>query len=145
MPSWHRMSSTFRVAWGRGEGGTDVATVGELDRVLDGINVRPGGLPYSVGILIPDGSDDPVLLEIGVGHPERSFAFYSSGEDDAAWAYQPDLAPVEGIVVDHGGQATDVWPQRSRVTVAAAREAARRVVASGGHRPDNLSWDDESQ
>lgn len=137
--------TTFRIAWGRGEGGADMATVRDLERVLDSIEVRPDGLPYSVGILIPDGGDDPVILEIGVGHPERSFAFYSSGDDDAAWAYQPDVAPVGGIVVDYGGEATDVWPERSRVTVEAAREAARRFVASGGGRPDNLSWDDESQ
>jgi hypothetical protein len=28
------------------------------------------------------------------------------------------------------------------VSVHAARDAARRFVATGGRRPDNVSWDD---
>jgi hypothetical protein len=137
--------TTFDVTWGGdATGGADkVTTVEELDRVLDSITVAPGALPYSVAIIVPDGSRYPVTLEIGVGHADRSFAYYiGPGDDDAAWAFQPDLAPVEGVVIDYAGQATEVWPERSRVSVHAARDAARRFVATGGRRPDNVSWDD---
>jgi len=137
--------TTFDVTWGDDTtgGGDKVSTVAELDQVLDAIPVEPGTLPYSVAIIVPDDTRYPVTLEIGVGHAERSFAYYiGPGEDDAAWAFQPDLAPVDGIVIDYAGQATEVWPERSRVSVEAARDAARRFVTTGGHRPDNLSWDD---
>jgi hypothetical protein len=137
--------TTFDVTWGGNTtGGQDkITTVEELDQVLDSVAVSPRGLPYSVAIVIPDGSRYPVTLEIGVGHAERSFAYWiGPGDDDAAWALQPDLAPVEGILIDYAGQSTEVWPERSRVSVQAAREAARRFVATGGRRPDNVSWDD---
>ena len=136
---------TFDVTWGGdATGGADkVSTVEDLDQVLDSITVAPGERPYSVAIIVPDGSRYPVTLEIGIGHAERSFAYYiGPGDDDAAWAFQPELAPMEGIVVDYAGQPTEVWPERSRVSVQAARAAARRFVATGGRRPDNLSWDD---
>ena len=45
-------------------------------------------------------------------------------------------------MIDYPGQATEVWPERSRVSVHAARDAARRFVATDGRRPDNLSWDE---
>ena len=137
--------TTFDVTWGGdATGGAEkVTTVEDLDRVLDSITVTPGTLPFSVAIIVPDVSRYPVTLEIGVGHPERSFAYYiGPGDDDAAWAFQPDLAPVEGILIDYAGQATEVWPERSRVSIHAARDAARRFVATGGRRPDNLAWDD---
>ena len=137
--------TTFDVTWGSDTaGGADkVTTADELDRVLDAITVTPGGLPYSVAIIVPDGTRYPVTLEIGIGHPERSFAYYvGPGDDDAAWAYEPDLTPVDGIMIDYAGQATELWPERSRVSTHAARTAARHFITTSGHRPDNLSWDD---
>jgi hypothetical protein len=139
--------TTFDVTWGSNTtGGQDkIAMVEQLDQVLDSVAVSPGGLPYNVAIVIPDGSRYPVMLEIGIGHAERSFTYWVGlGDDDAAWAFQPELAPVEGIVIDYAGQATEVWPERSRVSAQAAREAARRFVATDGRRPDNVSWDDAS-
>jgi hypothetical protein len=45
-------------------------------------------------------------------------------------------------LIDYAGQATEVWPERSRISVHAARDAARRFVATGGRRPDNVSRDE---
>ena len=138
--------TTFDITWGGDTtGGQDkVTTVEQLDEVLRVLTTTPHGLPYSVAIVIQDGSRFPVMLEIGVGHHERSVAYWvGPGDDDAAWAFEPGLAPVDGILVDYAGQATGLWPERSRVSVESAREAARRFVATGGRRPDNLSWEDE--
>ena len=134
--------TAFDVSWGGDGGATGITTAAELDRVLDGIVVGPGRMPYSVAIYVPDESDlIPVMLEIGIGHPERSFAFYvGEREADAGWAHEPGVPEGDDMLVDHAGQATDVDPFRTRVTVAGAREAARRFVASGGRRPTNLEW-----
>jgi hypothetical protein len=89
-----------------------VTTVADLDRVLDDIVVPAGDLPYSVGIVIPDGSPFPVMLEVGIGHPERSFAYHVAGDGSSAWGYQDELDPVDGIVVNYAGTATDLWRAR---------------------------------
>lgn len=131
----------YHVGWGRGAGTAQVSTAAELDAVLDSIVVAPQGLPYSVSIVAPDGPDFPPMLEICVGHPERSFLYHVGDDGGRAWAYQPDLPPGSEFLFDYGGVATDAWPERTRVTPSAARDAARRFIASGGKRPRNLSWD----
>jgi hypothetical protein len=132
---------TFYVSWGRGVGSAQVSTAADLDKVLDGIHMAPDGLPYSVSIFASDSSDIPVTLEIVVGHPDRSFAYHVAAEGSSAWGYQPDLSPVSGFLFDHGGVATEAWPERTRVTPTAARAAAREFVTTGGDRPSSLVWD----
>lgn len=133
---------TFRISWGgRTDGGEHtVHTADELDAALDQIAVPPGGMPYSVAIFDLGESSYP-LLEIGVGHSERSWAFHVAQDGDAAWGYQPEVEPMPGIIFDYAGQATEAWPERARLTPEAARAAAREFVASGGKRPASLSWD----
>lgn len=134
--------TTFVVSASNGRWSTRIVTVAELDRVLDDAVVAPGELPYSVAIIVADDSTaDPVMMEIGVGHPERSFAFYTGGPDDGAWAYEAVVPEISGWIIDYGGQATDVADHQTRVTAATAREAARRFVATDGRRPGNLHWD----
>jgi hypothetical protein len=138
--------TSFDVTWGSNEGAATVTTVTELDEVLDSIPAAPGQLPYSVAIIIPDPVQPyPVTLEIGIGDPQRSFAFYVGGRDDAAWAYEPALPAGAGMLINYAGQATDLAPHQVRVTPAAARQAARLFVSSGGQRPTNLEWDDSDE
>lgn len=135
--------TTFFIGASNGKWSATITTVEELDRILDGLSLEPGEIPYTVAVIIPDESRRfPLMLEIGFGHPERSYAFHV-GPDDAAWAYEPGLAGVEGWVMDYGGTATDIDEDQNRVTIAGAREAARRFVATGGQRPTNLEWDDD--
>ncbi|WP_372493731.1 Imm1 family immunity protein [Micromonospora alfalfae] len=35
----------------------------------------------------------------------------------------------------------DAWPERTRVTNATARHAARQFLTSGGQRPHALAWE----
>jgi hypothetical protein len=136
--------TTFDVSWGTGDGATGIATVADPDRVLDSITVEPGGLPYSVAIIVPDEANPyPVTLEIGVGHLHRSFAFHVASRDQAAWGYAPSVPEGDGMLVDYAGQATDLAPHQTRVTPDTARQAARQFVSTGGLRPTNLEWDDE--
>jgi hypothetical protein len=132
---------TYQVGWGRGVGAAEVATATQLDAVLDTIHVTPGELPYCVSIVVPDGSDFPVMLEICIGHPDRSFAYHVDADETSAWAYQPDLSPGPDFLFDYAGVATEAWPERTRLTPAAARSAAREFVTSGGRRPTGLTWD----
>lgn len=134
---------TYRVGWGGGAGSAVVDTPGELDKVLDGITVERDDLPYCVSISVAaDDSLIPVMLQICVGHRDRSFVFHVAGDDSAAWGYEPDVEEGGDFVFDYGGVATDTWPERTRVTVSAAREAAREFVTKSGERPTNLRWDE---
>jgi len=137
--------TTFDISWGTGEGATGITTVADLDRVLDTITVEPDRLPYSVAIIVPDdGNPYPVTLEIGVGHAHRSFAFHVAGRDEAAWAYEPAVPETDGMLVDYAGQATDLAPHQTRVMPDTTRQAARQFVSTGGSRPTNLQWDDDT-
>jgi hypothetical protein len=67
---------TIDVTWGRGEGGASVTTAAELDALLDTIpRADAAGIPYCVTLVVPGSSDFPVMLDICVGHPERSFVY----------------------------------------------------------------------
>ncbi|MEO3926067.1 Imm1 family immunity protein [Micromonosporaceae bacterium B7E4] len=130
----------YHVGWGRGVGAAQVSTMAELDAVLDSIVVGAEGLPYSVSIVAPDGSDFPPMLEICIGNPARSFVYHVGDDGSSAWAYEPGLPPGPDFLFDYGGVVTEAWPERTRVTPSAARAAAREFIGSGS-RPDNLSWD----
>jgi hypothetical protein len=132
---------TYQVGWGRGVGAATVITGAELDAVLDRIEVPPGGLPYCVSVVAADGSDFPVMLEICVGHPTRSFVYHVGADGTSAWGYQPDVPDGPEFTFDYGGVATDAWPERTRLSPEAAREAAREFIAGGGRRPTTLAWD----
>lgn len=135
--------TTFHVGATSGKWSGEITAVDELDRILDSLILEPGEIPYTVAVIIPDETRRfPLMLEIGFGHRERSYAFHV-GPDDAAWAYEPGLPEVEGWVINYGGTATDIGPYQSRVTIAGAREAARQFVATGGLRPTNLAWDED--
>jgi hypothetical protein len=106
-----------------------------------------------VGIYPPEQLDDEAspwdavpspALEIGVGHPERSFVVWLGpggglGVEPAAPPW-PEDAPAIGF--DYGGDAVFINADRGRVTPAAAREAAREFVRTG-RRPTCIEWADQ--
>jgi hypothetical protein len=133
--------TTYRVSWGRGDGAAVVTTVAELDAVLDTITTGPTGLPYSVSVFVDNGDDFPPMIDICVGDPDTSFAYHVAADGSSAWGYEPGVPPQADLVFDYAGQATDAWPERTRVTPGAARQAAREFVTLDGERPVNLQWD----
>ncbi|MFY1616417.1 Imm1 family immunity protein [Micromonospora sp. WMMD736] len=130
------------ITWGRGDGAASVSTVAELDATLDTIsNAHITQMPYCVTLVAPGGGDFPVMLDICIGHPERSFVYHVAVDGSSAWGYQPDVGPGPGFTFDYAGTATDAWPERTRVTNATARQAARQFLTSGGQRPDAVAWE----
>lgn len=130
------------ITWGRGKGAASVSTVAELDAVLDTIGQgHTERLPYCVTLVAPGGADFPVMLDICVGHPERSFVYHLAADGGSAWGHQPDLDPGPAFTFDYAGTPTDAWPERTRVTNTTAREAARQFLAGGGQRPRALAWE----
>lgn len=116
-----------------------VPTVVELDRVLD--RIAEAGRPMTVNIYHPGGGADlPAgrLVQLGVGHAERSFVMLDA---DGTWAVEDPLPPLgAGIWFDYGGLPTEVPPAHTRVAPATARRIAREFIASGGTRPTFVRW-----
>jgi hypothetical protein len=126
------------VQWDR-QPPTTVVTTDELDTVLDAI--AGVGRPVMVDLFDPE-RDDPwgerALIQIGVGHPDRSFVMFDA---DSVWAVDPDTPPSRhAIWFDYGGTPTEYSPNRTRVTPETARQAAREFLARGGQRPTCVQW-----
>jgi hypothetical protein len=132
----------YAAKWGR-EPRAEFQSVAELDALLDAIEPSPeSGLPVNVSIYKLDGSDFPPTLQIGLGHPERSYVAFIDVEDDerSGWAFDRAVPPWrEPIRFDLGGEPTDCPQERTRVTPDAARQAAREYVESG-ERPAGVEW-----
>ncbi|MCZ7379795.1 Imm1 family immunity protein [Micromonospora sp. WMMC250] len=130
------------ITWGRGDGATSVSTVADLDATLDTIShAHAEQMPYCVTLIAPGAGEFPVMLDICVGHPERSIVYHIAADGSSGWGYQPDLEPGARFSFDYAGTPTDAWPERTRVTDATARQAARQFLTSGGQRPDALAWE----
>ncbi|WP_328372879.1 Imm1 family immunity protein [Micromonospora zamorensis] len=130
------------ITWERGDSATSVSTVAALDATLDTIShAHTAHLPYCVTLVAPGGGDFPVMLDICIGHPERSIAYHVAADGSSAWGYQPDLKPGPTFTFDYAGTPTDAWPERTRLTNTTAREAARQFLATGGQRPRALAWE----
>jgi len=110
-------------------------TVAELDQVLDRISrdAEADKAPVVVDIFPTDGSAG---LQIGVGHPQRSFVFHVS----YGFGTDPTVAPwPQTIEFDYAGEPTDYQPEETRVAPGAARAAAREYITTR-QRPTCLEW-----
>lgn len=129
----------YVVAWGRGNR-RQVSTAAELDAALD--KAAEADTPRVVGIYPPEHFNEdtsawdeelPPSLEIGVGHPDRSFALWLGPEGgigvEAAIAPWPDGAP--DIAFDYGGDPVFCGPDRTQVTPAAARTGQHTNILKG--------------
>ncbi len=122
---------SYLVKYGR-EPQISVADANDLDAILDRLAPRRGrgGAPYMVRIFTLDKDGEYVGIQIGVGHPRRSFVFYA-GEPGGGYGQQTGIPPLTGeITFDCGGQATEYPPGWARVTPETARQAAREFVTN---------------
>lgn len=116
-----------------------VASIEELDAMLD--DIERDGKPVAVELFCP-GHDDPrgdrVLVQIGVGHPDRSFVLFDA---DGVWGVEPAM-PVasDPIWFDYGGTPTRYGPGRTGCSPSNARQAAREFLAWDGARPSCVEW-----
>jgi hypothetical protein len=116
-----------------------ITSIRELDRLLGLLAAVRGraGSPHAVDLL-PAGAVDGGL-QIGVGHPDRSFVRALDGA--GGYAVDPHLEPwPEPIAFDCGREVVDFKPAWTRVSPAAAVEAAREYVRSAG-RDIGLEFD----
>lgn len=114
------------VEWGRGHRAA-VTTPAELDAVLDDVERQRGDFDTPYSVLIHREDDANTALQIGIGHPERAFLLRL--ETDGDYVVDETLVELdEELAWDYGGVATEYPPEWTRVTPAAAREAARMYV-----------------
>jgi hypothetical protein len=138
---------SFTVEWGKDESRPDghglavVSTVTELDSVLDAIEGRCAetGQLFVVHVYAMDDADGlPGGVQIGVGHSQRSFAYWLG--DEGGSAFEPDLpsGPAD-LRFDYGGQPIFPTPEELRLRPAVARQIARDYVQSR-LRPGWIGW-----
>jgi hypothetical protein len=122
---------TYTIEWSGSE--AEVTTTEEADAVLNRIAAEPRA--YLVHVIPPGNTS---VLEVVWGHPERAMVMYADDEQ-GGWGLEPSLPPlVHDLNYDHGS----IEPDRTRVSVAAARQAVREYITTG-RQPTNLSWFDE--
>ena len=126
---------TYMVTWSP-DRTREVTDVDGLEAVLDEIT----GQQHRLVVGVYQQRDGRwVGMDIGVGHPERSFVFFNAR--DGGYGVESDLPEWDGdIVFDFGGQGTDYHPEETRVSAATAVQAARQWVMTG-QRPTCVSFD----
>jgi hypothetical protein len=122
---------------------SSVATVKELDALLDRVAAVPGesGAGHEVWVFNWVGGKF-LGVQLGVGHPDRSFVHFNDASEQV-FGYQPDVGYAAGyLAFDQvvGSSPLRHPPALTRVTPAAARLAAREFVTTG-QRPTCLSWE----
>lgn len=127
-----------------------VSTSKELDdalnQALDTVNLDPNRQPLTVTMYPtdrPDGAPGPAL-QLGVGHPERSFLTYygTIGVDEqlSAWGTDPGLDPLdEETVFVQSGEPSFYPGDQTRLTPTQARQAAHEYLRTG-RRPTIVDW-----
>jgi hypothetical protein len=123
-----------------------VTTVAELDAVFARVEAQAAeeDLPYGVQVW---NQDMQASVMLGLGHPERTFLDWldRGGPHGSANRYgvQPGTVPIEeSLGFDIFGHWSERGPKRTRVTPAAAKDAAREYLHTAA-RPTNVEWTDE--
>jgi hypothetical protein len=134
--------TTFELQWG-GNNRALIKTVQELDNNVRDIEGQrgDGDAPFQIVIVVADDSIDPVgqeFLAIGVGHPERAFAFWAG--EGGGWGRESGVSPLtDEVPFDYCGQWTEFHPEQTCVMPETAKVAAREYIATG-RRPTGLTW-----
>lgn len=125
----------------------EIATVDELDAFLDtvaatgqqyGIQIAQGTITQWEPANKNDARDELPILELGIGHPERSYLIYYG--EPFGWGINHDLPELaEHLAYNGGGESEERNPRRTRVSIDQAREAAREFIKTG-QRPTNVDW-----
>lgn len=129
--------TTYEVTW-LGTGHAVVTDPSQIDAVLGPL--QEAGRPCVVDVFrYRDGRPDGGV-QVGVGHPDRSFVLYF-GEPDGGYAVEPGIAPWScEIEFSYGGQLTGYEPAETRITPERAIALVREVIATDG-RPTGVAWD----
>lgn len=104
----------------------------------EALNFDPDLLPWD------EGYEHVPYLEIGVGHPERSYAYWYGGPEGGFADEEPALPPWPAGVEEiwfalENGEPMFGSPDRACVSTRSARAAALEFVRTG-QRPTVLTW-----
>jgi hypothetical protein len=123
-----------------------VTTVAELDAAFARVEAQAAedGVPYGVQVWNPDLRASVML---GLGQNERTFLDWLDRSEPHGranrYAVQPGTEPIEeSLGFDVFGHWSERGPKRTRVTPAAAKDAAREYLRTAA-RPTNVEWTDE--
>jgi hypothetical protein len=123
----------WSVEWGTSSS-IDVASLRELDALLDHLNRQAVFQPFMVVISSPRDRS----LAIGLGQAQ-SVLNYQASADPPYYASLGDAAADGELIFDFGGESTE-YGMRHAVPLDLAREAVR-CFCKNDDRPDNLKWE----
>jgi Immunity protein Imm1 len=129
---------SYIVSWRRHEP-EKVDSVAELDALLERIreDVATSG-PVVVGVYQQQG-DEWIGMDLGAGHPQRSFVFATG--TPGGYATEPGVEPWQGdIVFDYGGTPTEYHPEETQVSPQTGLQVVREFVATG-RRLSGVTWE----
>jgi hypothetical protein len=127
--------SGYEATWA-GAGHATVDGPEQVDAVLSPLH--DSGRPVVVDVLRYQDGTPVDGVQIGVGHPERSFVLWIG--EQGGYAAQAGVGPWgDDIEFAHGGEPTAYHPEETRITPEAAFALVREVVDTG-RRPAGVEW-----
>ncbi|WJK33354.1 Imm1 family immunity protein [Solwaraspora sp. WMMA2065] len=132
--------TTYEVTW-PGTGRAVVSDPAQIDKVLRALH--DVGQPCVVDVFRYSGGRPDGGVQVGVGHPDRSFVLYF-GEPAGGYAVEPGIEPWScEIEFGYGGQPTSYHPAETRITPDVAFVLVRQLIATD-NRPTGVTWDEDS-
>jgi hypothetical protein len=127
------MGIAHRIEWGE-DGQAEVASVEDLDGVLDELTDQALEKPFMVELISPNGDS----LAAGLGLDESVLSWVPGDQNPPYYASKGDGA-AEGTVVFHYRGDWSEFPRWSAVPRGEVREAMRHFFATG-EMPRNVEW-----
>jgi len=132
--------SRYEATW-PGGGHAVITDADGVDAVLGPLHAA--GQPVVVDVFRYHEGRPAGGVQVGVGHPQRSFMLYF-GQPGGGYAVEPDVtAWVGDIEFSYGGQPTGYHPPETRITTARALQAVRELVVTD-QRPTGVDWDENT-
>jgi hypothetical protein len=128
-------SGLQRVEW-ENDGRAEVASVEQLDRLLDDLTEQARPRPF-MAVLISGTGDS---LAIGLGRKESVLSWVSATGDPPYHGSNGDPSATGLVVFFYGGSWSE-FPRSYAVPVADARAAAREFFETGV-RPNQVGWEE---
>ncbi|HEV3163475.1 MAG TPA: Imm1 family immunity protein [Isosphaeraceae bacterium] len=128
-------SGPLRIEWEE-NGRADVASVEEVDRLLDDLAEQASERPF-IAELISSAGDS---LAIGLGREESILSWVQASGDPPYYASKGD-PDSQGLVVFFYRGHWSEFPRSFVVAIAAARKAMRLFFETG-QRPTNVEWEE---
>lgn len=125
----------WKVQWSE-NGETEVASVDELDAVLDGLH--NAGLPL---LVVVESSNQGDSLAIGLGRNVSVLNFVCGTGEPASFTSLGLDERDEPVEFNFMGAQSE-FPLRNTIPVAVARQALREFIQTGG-RTSSITWEQD--